>query len=339
MSSTRLASAGGPGVAAVGLHPAPQGAQAQRLTSPAGGTIRYVHWRAQRPPAAGVALVLPGLGEFVEKYHETVADLLARGFEVFVLDWFGQGLSTRALANRGKVHLQDLQRYLVDLGRLVDSALPPRDGSRPRVVFCHSLGAHLALRYLHDHPRAFDALVMTSPMIDINYGALPRWLARFIAEAMCSLGFSRAYVFGAGDYSQRRVRFQGNRLTQDRGQFLEQHAWIARNPELAIGGPTFGWLRAAQRSIALTLKPAFAPAIRVPVLMLSAQVDRIVAIEATRRFAQGLDNAQQVEFSDAGHELLRERDALRQLLWQRIDDFLAAQFPVSQPSPSARTGS
>ena len=105
------------------LFPAPPGAQAHRLTSPAGGTIRYAYWRATRQPAQGTALVLPGLGEFIEKYHETVDDLLKRGFEVYVMDWFGQGLSTRPLANRHKLHVLGFGRYLVDLAKLVDSVL------------------------------------------------------------------------------------------------------------------------------------------------------------------------------------------------------------------------
>ena len=324
------------------LVPPPTGAQPQRLTSPAGGTIRYVYWRAQRPPAAGAVLVLPGLGEFVEKYHETVADLLARGFEVYVMDWFGQGLSTRPLGNRHKLHVLGFGRYLADLARLVDHVLAKRD-VRPRIVLGHSLGAHLALRHLRDHPRSFDAMIMLSPMAEIAYGRLPRFLARAITETMCFLGLGRAYVFGAQDYDARRKRFDGNRLTGDEARFLEPHGWIARNPELATGGPSFAWLRAAQRSIRAASRPAFLSTIKSPCLLLSPAADRIVSVAATQRLAQLLPNATYVEFMDAGHELLRERDSVRALLWQRIDDFLMPLLAeekrvVTPPASSARAG-
>lgn len=324
------------------LHPAPPGAQPQRLTSPAGGTIRYVYWRAARLPAKGTALVLPGLGEFIEKYHETVADLLARGFEVYVLDWFGQGLSTRPLANRHKLHVLGFGRYLVDLARLVDNVLAKRD-VRPRIVVGHSLGAHLALRHLRDHPRSFDAMILLSPMAEINYGRMPRLLARAITACMCFLGLGRAYVFGARDYDARRKRFEGNRLTGDETRFLEPHRWIQRNAELATGGPSFAWLRAAQRSIRAAAKPAFHAAIKAPCLVLSPAVDRIVSVPATQHLAQALPNALYVEFPEAGHELLRERDTVRALLWQRVDDFLAPvlageTLAAMPPASSARTG-
>lgn len=294
-----------------------------------------MHWRALRSPGIGTALVLPGFGEFIEKYHETAADLLARGFDVYVMEWSGQGLSTRALRNHDKVHVPDFARYLIDLGRMVDTVLPPRDGARPRLAIGHSLGAHLLLRYLKDHPRAFDVLLFSSPMIDINYGRLPRWLARAIVGGACALGLSRAYVFGARDYDRRRVRFEGNRLTSDPARFLEPHAWIGRNPELSIGGPTFGWLRAAQHSIATTERPGYCRDIRVPILVLAAAVDRVVSIEAARHLSKELPNATHIEFTDAAHELLRERDSVRALVWQQIDGFLGVAPNLSLPGPSA----
>jgi lysophospholipase len=323
---------------AADVPPSPPGGHALRLTSPAGGTIRYAHWRALRTPSIGTALVLPGFGEFIEKYHETAADLLARGFDVFVMEWFGQGLSTRPLRNRDKVHVPDFARYLVDLGRMVDTVLPPRDGARQRLAVGHSLGAHMLLRYMKDHPRAFDVLLFASPMIDINYGRMPRWLARAIASTACAVGLSRAYVFGARDYDRSRIRFDGNRLTADRGRFVEPHAWVARNPELAIGGPTFGWLRAAQHSIAATERAGFGRDIRAPILALVAAGDRVVSTEAARRLIRSLGNATHIEFTDAGHELLRERDSVRALVWQQIDGFLGVAPSVNQPGPAVRTG-
>ena len=68
----------------------------------------------------------------------------------------------------------------------------------PLQLYRGRLGAHLLLRYLKDHPRAFDVLLVASPLVDINYGRLPRWLAHAIVNAACAAGLSRAYVFGGG---------------------------------------------------------------------------------------------------------------------------------------------
>lgn len=309
-------------VQAVEPTPAPPGMQAYRLNAPAGGTIRFAHWRPPRGSAAGAALVLPGYGEFIEKYHETVGELLERGWSVFVLDWYGQGLSTRALANRQKVHVADFRRHLSDLHKLAESALPPH-GQMPRLLLAHSMGGHLALRYMFEHPRAFDLAVLSSPMVDLDYGGMPRWLARLIAEAACALGFGRAYSFGAGDYDPARVRFQGNKLTHDRRRFFDQHAWIARRPKLAAGGPTFAWVRAALRSIRATERRGFARGIHVPVLVMAAEQERIVSVAATQRLVRDMPRAAYVGLADARHELLMESDARRALFWQFVDRFLA----------------
>lgn len=304
---------------------APPGGQSYRLSAPSGGTLRFMLWRAPHTNA-GVALVLPGLGEFAEKYHETVGELLKRGYSVYVLDWFGQGMSTRALANRHKLHMTDFRRYLLDLHKLVETALPPHAQAH-RLLIGHSLGAHLGLKFLHEQPRSFDLAVLSSPMADINYGGMPRWLARAIAEGACMLGFGRAYMFGAGDYDPKRVRFQDNKLTGDRRRFFDQHAWIARRPGLAVGGYTFGWLRAAQRSIAETERRGLGRGIRVPVLIVAAERDRVVSTAATQRLARAMKLAAYIGVTDARHEILQETDAIRALFWRRVDGFLSMYGP------------
>lgn len=273
-------------------------------------------------------LVLPGFGEFIEKYHEVVAELLQRGFDVHVMDWYGQGLSSRPLANRHKVHVEDFRRYLVDLHRLVESTYQLHDPTRFRLVLAHSLGGHLALRYLHERPAAFTAAVLTSPMVDINY-PMPRPLARFLGEASCELGFGRAYVFGARNYVATRVRFKGNRRTLDHRRFQKQHDCIAANPELAIGGPTFAWVRAAQRSIKITEEPGFARAIRTPTLIVASRHDGIVRAPATERLARAMPDATLIEIADSLHEVLIERDPIRALFWQQFDRFLGLATPVA----------
>ncbi len=310
---------------AIEPYPAPPGGQSYRLNAPAGGTLRFVLWRAPQP-GTGVALVLPGFGEFVEKYHETAADLLARGYSTYVLDWFGQGLSTRALANRQKVHVGDFRRHLSDLHKLVELALPPHAQAR-RLLVGHSMGAHLGLRYLFEHPRSFDQAVLSSPLAGFNLGRMPRRLARIVAEAACALGFGRAYVFGAGDYNPKRVRFQGNKLTHDRARFFDQHAWIARRPGLAVGGPSFGWVRAALRSIAQIERKGFGCGVRIPVLIVASEQDGVVSTAATQRLARAMPFAAYIGVTDARHEILKENDAIRALFWQRLDRFLAMYAP------------
>ena len=71
------------------------------------------------PPAGrkGTLCVFPGRAEFIEKYFEVVRDARARGFAVAILDWRGQGLSERALANARKGHVLRLLRSTTSISK------------------------------------------------------------------------------------------------------------------------------------------------------------------------------------------------------------------------------
>src|SRR5882672_10721772 len=58
-----------------------------------GTLLRYAFWNPTGPPR-GTVVLMPGRGEFLEKYAtEAVGDLLHRGYAVTSMDWRGQGLS------------------------------------------------------------------------------------------------------------------------------------------------------------------------------------------------------------------------------------------------------
>ena len=84
-----------------------------------------------------------GRGEFIEKYFEVVADLRRRGFAVAAMDWRGQGLSQRGLANPRKGHIADFSEYDHDLLRFMKDIVlpdcPPRSsgsGTRWAATSC-----------------------------------------------------------------------------------------------------------------------------------------------------------------------------------------------------------
>jgi alpha-beta hydrolase superfamily lysophospholipase len=83
-----------------------------------GAALRVALWRPAAEPI-GTLAIFPGRAEFIEKYFETVAEALARGFVVTVIDWRGQGLSTRQVANRRKGHIDDFSVFERDIDALV----------------------------------------------------------------------------------------------------------------------------------------------------------------------------------------------------------------------------
>ncbi len=305
-------------------RPPPKGTAFKFLDVGAHTSIRYARWA--RREARATILLLPGFSEFIEKYFEVVDDLLARNLSVYVIDWRSQGLSSRPLKNRSKVHLESFEQYLADLHRFVEVVMRPQTVG-PILILAHSMGGHLALRYMHDHAQLIQGAVLSSPMIDIWFLPGMKLVARVSARLALLSGREEGYILGGQDYGPRRQRFNGNRLTSDPERFAAAHEAIAANPDLAVGGPTYGWLAAALRSIRILNGPGFPEAIKTPVCLVGAGADRVVSTPANQRLTARMPNAEPGVIDGAQHEILMERDQYREQFFNRFDGFLDAHIP------------
>lgn len=296
-----------------------------------GTRIRYVIWPAAEPGGHGGVILLPGRSEFIEKYSETVQDLLARGFWVAAMDWRGHGLSGRALSNRHKHHLTSFVPMADDLRRFIEE-LEARRLGRPRIILAHSMGAHVALRYLHDYPHRIDGAVLSAPMVALTFAPFGRRLTRSLTRLAITFGFGERYAPGQTDYGAfQRSDANMRLLTSDPERFQIEHRWIGQNPDLALGGVTYGWLDAAMASIREINAPGYAEAIETPILMVQAAADRLVDNRRQEAFARRLPNAAFLRIEGARHEILNERDEYRERFLAAFDrqlaDWLASKAP------------
>ena len=280
--------------------------------------IRYGIWYSQNQKKRGSIVLLNGRKEFMEKYAETIRELNQRGFNVYSLDWRGQGLSFRMLANRHKGFIKTYNNYLNDLNLFVSKIVRP-EATIPLIILSHSMGGHIALRFIHEHPEVVDKAVLVSPMIDILTSPLPRWFVRLIAWVAIKAGLDHAYIIGSGDYAVEK--FKNNRLTSDPKRFMDEHKAIVENPDLALGGPTYGWLSATFESIDILSEPDFAKNITTPILIVSAGCDRVVSIKSQKSICSVLPSCRFAEIAGARHEIFKETDALQSILWDEFDRF------------------
>jgi lysophospholipase len=283
----------------------PAGGQAEQLTMRDGWQLRAMSWPAG---PKGMILFINGRGDFIEKNAETYHDWLAAGFGVATFDWRGQGGSGRLGRTPGHGHLEDMTPLLDDLGEVFHWANKRAGG--PCFAVAHSMGGHLLLRHLGRKPDAARRAVFLAPMIGISAPPLGPWVAARLAGAMVALGRGGEWVFGAGPYGTGGDMRQAL-LTSDAGRYADERWWVAQHPELAIGGTTWSWLKAAYASIAL-LQP-----VAVPKLVLIAETERLVDNAATRRM---FPDAQMMQ--GAAHELLRETPAIRRRVLGLIEAFL-----------------
>ena len=292
----------------------------QRANDDDDARLRVAHWPTPHGmQAKGTVLLLGGYAEFIEKYFETVGNLLQRGFAVLTFDWRGQGMSSRVLTDdddgfhRGyiesfDVHLSDLQLVVSYLDSL---ALPG-----PQYLIAHSMGGNLALRLLQDQPHRFEKVVLSAPMLGLI--GIPTWFVCVMSSWYCRQGRGERYAWGSKPLNLAQPV---NVVTSCTARFERTMRILRKEPQLLTSGVTWGWLRAAANSMRHTKKRAFLRSIDRPVLLFSAGRDRLVGRVGHRRLKKCAQRVRHVVLDESLLERFTEVDSVRNFLWQEIDEF------------------
>lgn len=263
----------------------------------------------------GSVVLSPGRTEMIEKYFEVIGELQSRGFAVLVHDWRGQGLSERLLSRdplRG--HARGWQPFVADYGKLLETfgpEMPP-----PWVALGHSMGAALTALALVLGERRFSAVALSAPMIGVDLKGRAIWQVLAVARLKRLVGLDWRYVF-----PPQEDRFDGNPVTHDRARWRRNQDLLLAHPELALGGPTWGWLEFAL-SVSGRLARAEATAVATPVSIVAAAEESLADNAATKAFARRM-KAAYVEAPGALHEILMEQDPTRDLFWAEFDRLTA----------------
>ena len=309
---------------ALARNPVPSGAVVGMVRCADGVEVRYARFEATRGPRRGTVCVFPGRKEFIEKYFEVIADLRRRGFAVATMDWRGQGGSQRTLPDPYKGHVWDFADYDLDLTTFMREVVLP-DCPPPYIALAHSLGGNILLRNAASPGTWFERMVLTAPMIELHPSQLhmPAWAARMIAEAACLLRLGERYAPGAADWRESKVSFENNELTSDRERYSRNAALMEAAKHLGLSGPTFAWLRAAMRSMAIVADPSFPQRVTIPILFFIAGKDTIVSQAAVEDFSARMKSGTHVILANARHEILQESDDVRGRFWAAFDAYMA----------------
>ena len=312
-------------------NPVPNGAVAGFLEARDGVKIRYARWDTTAEQRRGTICLFGGRGEFIEKFFETVTDLRRRGFAVATMDWRGQGGSTRLLRNPAKGHAETFARHDEDVRRFMTEIVLP-DCPPPYYCLAHSMGGHLVLRLAQTKVCWWDRIVLSAPMIRFAGSERSNSVRYAVTEAATLLGLGDFFVPGGGAQAWESVPFDGNRLTSDRLRFERARDVLKAAPKLAIGSPTLGWVAAACSSVSMINSLRFLDSVRVPILVVAAGNDQIVSTDAIEHFASRLKNCTRIVVAGSKHEILQERDELREQFWAAFDAYIPGSTIVSRLS-------
>jgi lysophospholipase len=289
--------------------PVPDQGAAEWFTGAGGAKLRAAIFRPEGSPRGSV-VINTGRTESIEKYYETVGELLDRGFVVLVHDWRGQGLSQRLLPDRLKGHVASFDDFVSDFRTLLaafETRLP-----KPWVVLGHSMGGCVTLLALTPDETRFSACVLTSPMLGLKAETQFLGVFRGMARLTTNIGLGGLSVSGADPFWKD---FANNKFTHDERRFDRYSRMLAKCPDLALGAATLDWLNSAFSALAELRKRDKAP---VPVVILSAADDTIVD-NAEQAAAKKRLGAHLITVPGARHEILIEKGPCRVIFWREFD--------------------
>ncbi|WP_141731805.1 alpha/beta fold hydrolase [Oligoflexus tunisiensis] len=278
---------------------------------------KQIHFfRLEHPSARAGVVISHGFGESILKYRESIYNLYALGYSVYIWEHRGHAHSDRLLADRYKTHVDDFDHYVDDMQIFMNTRVPH---DKPLFLFAHSMGGAIALAWLERHPGVFQAAVMNAPLLELNTAPYPGWIARGLAGLLDFAGRDEDYAPGQKTFTPEGWVFE-KASTSSRVRF-ERNRTDNLAEDLAMGGVTVKWLRETLKATRHLTKRNTIRQVTTPILMFQAGRDTFVKPEAHDRFCAQAADCTLIKVQEARHEIFNETDAIRLPFWDK-----AAQF-------------
>lgn len=309
-------------------------AHAEHYTTVKGDQLRYAHFKTPFEVQGSVVFV-QGRGTFLEFYEAVITPLLERGLDVWMYDLSGQGGSSR-LVHEGyhdqktiqyMQHVDSFDQYVEDLHAFVEEIVVPNTSSQ-LILGGYSTGGHVALRYLQAknkcHP--FQRAFMISPLLALNV-PLSNALSFSLQGASWFMDLE-TYVFRAGHEDPIfTMPFKDNPYTSDEQNFLELKKLCISNKPLVMGGVSYGWLKAAADSLSTLWSKKALLSLQIPIFIATGGKDSVVNVSYNEEFVSRLSQGYHFYLKEGRHELFRETEEIKILLWSELDKFLSNCLP------------
>ncbi len=287
---------------------APAGGRAFWLRTQDGVRLRMAAW-TQGPLGAqkGTVLLLPGRTEYIEKYGPAAGEMAARGYAMLAVDWRGQGLADRLVPDPVKGHVAQFSDYQLDFDAVV-AAAEQLELPRPFFMLGHSMGGCIGLRALNRGAQ-IKAAAFSAPMWGIRVPLLLRPVIATFARGLANGPFALTYALGTDETTYvYKDAFAVNKLTTDPTMWAFMLEQLAREPALALSGPSLQWLSQALDECASL---AALPSPAVPCHTALGTRERIVDATAVRARMANWTGGQLAMMPGAEHEVMMETAATR----------------------------
>ncbi|OCA99594.1 alpha/beta fold hydrolase [Clostridium beijerinckii] len=261
-----------------------------------------------------------GYTESLEKYHELIYYFLKEGYNVFGIEHRGHGRSgTLGIADKTQVNVEKFDQYVTDFKKFMDEVVMPNNQGKKVLLFAHSMGGTIGTKFIEEYPDYFDAAVLSAPMLEVNTGNIPKFLADIIVEFEVAIGNGGNYVLGKKAYTPE---YKENEIgTSSLNRYKYSHDIVANNKELQRGGASYNWTKEAFDTTKEIIKPENASKVEIPILLFQADNDTYVKSEGQNEFASSAKNCEIEKIENSRHEIYLEKDEIQKPYLNELLDF------------------
>lgn len=251
-------------------------------------------------------VIIPGRGEIAHKFYEFFYTLHKLKIEAVVIFARGQAASSRILKDKNKCHIERFEDFAKDICFVLEKL-----NIENYKLLAFSLGGLISLDIIKNMKRRPSKAALIAPYI-WPYFKLPDAVLKPFVFIAGTLPFVRTMYTPHGK-EYKRLEFIGNHHAQSKTRFENYHDYFAEHKEIAIGGPTFHFVKEAMKKQLELLNSNFE--FNIDIYCQSAGKDKVVSTEKAKEFfLKHKDDKCPPRFEiieNCFHDLINESDEYR----------------------------
>lgn len=273
---------------------------------------RVNYFYKMNPKNTRTLVIAPGRTEPAFKYAEIAYDFKDAGVNIFLIDHRGQGISERMIKDTQKSYVREFDDYVQDFTTFMNIV---KEKSKGRIdLIAHSMGGAISAYYIDQNPQVFTKVAFSAPMFEINTQPYSEKVASVLSEVLVAAGQGTKYAPGRGPYIPAEDTFEKNEYTHSLARFEMTKNIYVSNPQTAMGGPSSRWVRESLRATKNIHKLQ-----NIPSILFQAELDTTVKPGRQNKYCH--TNCKIIPVKGAFHEILMEKDAIRDPVMNKIRSF------------------
>lgn len=286
--------------------------------------LKLSYYQALHPEEKATIVIVHGFCEFFGKYHELAYRFYQEGYSIYFLELRGHGKSGRVKEfEDSRVHVSDFEEYVKDVEMLVHQVVEPNKKAERMFLFAHSMGGAVSALLLEKEPKLFHCAILSSPMLQMDYGHVPDWTVGALAVYSEAAKKSEEYAPSQHNWEGIYDHEGSSCISKERYEY--QFKQRQQDPSYQTWGGTWGWAKAAREASEKAVKNA--DRVITPVLLLQAGKDTMVKPAGQIRFVMRSKKTTMLKFENAKHELFNMEGEDLEEYYRDIFAFYKAHLP------------